>query len=221
MLVQFPKRHVRASTGSRDRCTERAASAVIISAVIPAWRATAVPRTVAHHSEGILSRRRHLETIEYVAPMSDTAASMEGHRSITALNEAGFDIESLLGQSGLYGKANVARDGETHALEDGDMQRLSKTETQEKYAFIARVKLARMSRFGDQKPICTILGIEQGSYKHYEVRTPLPHRFIPKFVAACGVTFEWLLAADGKAPVALPEALKPKRTLRKTRTKAA
>ncbi len=209
-IIKFPKRrHVRASASSR------AASAIIFSAVRPDLRATAVPRIEAHHSDGILSRRRHLETIEYVAPMSDTAASMEGHRSITALNEIGFDIESCLGQIGLDGKANVADDCDGAGVDNPAMvDRMS--ETEEKLAFIRRVKQARMARFATQKPICTILGIDQGVYKHYETRSPLPYRFIPKFIAATGVEYEWLLTGDGQGPVtvAIPAAPRRRRTPR-------
>ncbi len=74
------------------------------------------------------------------------------------------------------------------------------SETEEKLAFIGRVRLARMARFDTQRPICTILGIGQGTYKQYETRTPLPHRYIPKFVAATAVSFEWLLTGEGKGP---------------------
>ncbi len=223
-VVQFP-RHVRASTVSPERATERAASAVIISAVIPAWRTTAVPKTADHHSEGILSRRRHLETIERVAPMSDTAASMEGHRSITALNDAGFeaglDIESLLGQFGLDGKANVAHDARPAVGDNAGMAN-GMSATEDRQAFIRRVRLARMARYETQTPVCTILGISQGVYKHYEGRSALPYRFIPKFVAATGIDYEWLLTGVGKGPaVANPPLEHPKRAKRGARAKAA
>jgi hypothetical protein len=153
--------------------------------------------------------------------MSEIAASSVGQRSMTSLNDVGVTIESRLGQFGLFGKAIMARDSAPATADNFGMNSKAKSETQEKLAFIARVKLARMSRFADQKPICTILGIEQGTYKHYEARTPLPHRFIPKFVAATGVSFEWLLSGLGKAPVALEEAVKPARSARKRKRAAA
>jgi transcriptional regulator with XRE-family HTH domain len=74
------------------------------------------------------------------------------------------------------------------------------SETEEKLAFINRVKQARKQRFETQKPICTILEIDQGTYKQYETRTALPHRYIPKFCAATGVSIEWLLTGEGQGP---------------------
>lgn len=95
------------------------------------------------------------------------------------------------------------------------------TETEEKAAFIGRVRAAREARYPTQKPICVILGIEQGTYKQYETRTVLPHRFIPKFCAACGVSLEWLLTGEGDGPVAIPLPLKRKRVVAKARSRAA
>lgn len=75
------------------------------------------------------------------------------------------------------------------------------SETEEKLAFIRRTKAAREARFPEgQKPMLTILGVEQGTYKQYETRTPLPHRYIPKFCAATGVSLDWLLTGEGKGP---------------------
>ena len=84
----------------------------------------------------------------------------------------------------------------------GMAERMS--ETEERLAFIARTRAAREARFETQKPMITILGIDQGTYKQYEIRTPLPHRHIPKFCAACGVTMEWLLTGEGKGPAVMP-----------------
>ena len=57
-----------------------------------------------------------------------------------------------------------------------------------------------------------ILGIDQGRYKQYETRTPLPHEFIPAFCAATRITEEWLfnfpLARGNGTPKALPEPQK-------------
>lgn len=74
------------------------------------------------------------------------------------------------------------------------------SESEEKAAFINRVKQARMARFKTQGPMLTILEVDQGTYKQYESRTPLPHRLIPKFCAATGVSLEWLLTGEGKGP---------------------
>lgn len=149
--------------------------------------------------------------------MSETASGMDGHRLITSVNEAGFDIESLLGQSGLIGKAIVAHD-DGPVLSDNAGMVMAMSATEDKQAFIRRVRLARMARFETQTPICTILGIAQGVYKHYEGRSALPYRFIPKFVAATGIDYEWLLTGTGKAP-ALAEPV-PDRRARAPRRKA-
>jgi len=85
------------------------------------------------------------------------------------------------------------------------MPRMS--ETEEKLSFIRRVKLAREAAFDSQKPMLTILGLEQGTYKQYETRTPLPHRFIPKFCAATQVSIEWLLTGEGRGPPDYPKEI--------------
>lgn len=103
------------------------------------------------------------------------------------------------------------------------------SETEEKAAFIRRTRMAREARFPEgQKPMYKILGIDQGTYKQYETRTPLPHRFIPKFCWACGIDTEWLLAEEGRGPSvvglpARPETAPPakKRARKRRKAKAA
>lgn len=90
------------------------------------------------------------------------------------------------------------------------MDRMS--ETEERLSFIGRVRSARMARFDSQKPICVILELEQDTYKQYETRTPLPLRLIPKFIAACGVSYEWLLTGEGQGPNLIPMPTPKKRT---------
>lgn len=118
---------------------------------------------------------------------------------MTSLNDFGSNMESALGHYVLNFKANVSHDlgfGRVEAVAMTDRM----SETEEKLAFIARTRRARAARFDTQKPMLTILGIDQGTYKQYETRTPLPHRFIPKFCAATGVDIEWLLTGEGKGP---------------------
>lgn len=150
--------------------------------------------------------------------MSDIAASIDDHRSITALNDVGLGfasgMDSSLGHIGLFGKANTARDCGTDGRHNASMAK-RKADSEEKAEFIRRVKLARMARYPTQDPICTILGIEQGVYKHYESRSQLPHKHIPKFVAATGVTYEWLLAGQGKAPSLPAPPSEPKKRIRR------
>lgn len=64
--------------------------------------------------------------------------------------------------------------------------------------FIRRTKEAREQAHFSQEQISTILGIEQSTYKWYEIRTPLPHRFVPAFCAATRVTETWLFGGAPK-----------------------
>lgn len=223
MLIQFPKRHVRASAASAGGSTRaRAAQAVIIAADIPAWTARSVARIGAHHSAGILSRCHHFETVEAPAPMSDASASREGQSSMTERNEVGSAMmANYLGRIVLKGKAEMSRD-DSHLRGQNVLMADRMSETEEKLAFIRRTRLARLSRYPEQKPMLTILGIEQGTYKQYETRTPLPHRYIPKFIAATGVTYEWFLTGEGKGPAQVEYEPMPKgRKARAPRQRAA
>lgn len=58
--------------------------------------------------------------------------------------------------------------------------------------FIERTKAARERSGLTQIEIAGILQIDQGTYKQYETRTPLPHRYVPAFCAATRVTEKWL-----------------------------
>jgi transcriptional regulator with XRE-family HTH domain len=114
----------------------------------------------------------------------------------------------------------VSYDLNVDSIENADMDRMS--ETEERLSFIGRVRSARMARYPTQKPICVILGLDQGTYKQYEKRSPLPHRYIPKFCAACGVSLEWLLTGEGQGPAVEPLPAPRKRTVVKaTKRKAA
>jgi hypothetical protein len=95
------------------------------------------------------------------------------------------------------------------------------SESEEKAAFIGRVRAARMARFEKQKPMLTILGIDQGTYKQYETRTPLPWRLIPKFCAATGVEIEWLLTGEGKGPTTVPMPTRRERKERPQKRRVA
>lgn len=158
-----------------------------------------------------------------VAPIPDkssVSASSEGQRANSALGVSS-DMPDILGPIVLNVKADLSYDlepagGDTPVMAD----RMS--ESEEKAAFIGRVKEARMARFLTQKPICALLDLDQGTYKQYESRTPLPHRLIPKFVAATGVSYEWLLTGEGQGPIVL-EHIRPERKQRRrpVRSKAA
>jgi hypothetical protein len=136
------------------------------------------------------------------------------------LGEVNSLIPGLLGPFVLDVKANVSYDTGIDSLDNADMDRMS--ETEEKLSFIGRVRAARMARYPTQKPMLTILGVDQGTYKQYEKRTPLPHRYIPKFCAATGVSMEWLLTGEGQGPAVEPLPAPRKRAVVKaTKRKAA
>ena len=191
-ILEF--RHARISSGAL------AARSAKSSADKPTRLATGDFRMVFHHSEGIESRCHHLLTAEAEAPVSEAIASLEGHSSITERKDVSLKaMPEFLGQAVLKSKAKLSRDVMSY---DGDYSVMPDrmTEAEEKAFFIGRTKAARMARYHTQKPICIILGIDQGTYKQYETRTELPKRFIEKFCAATDVDIVWLLTGDGKGP---------------------
>jgi hypothetical protein len=144
-------------------------------------------------------------------------ASSEGHRSKTARGVS--NMAEALGPLVLNVKAKMSCDIGAKNHKDGSMDRMS--ETEETAAFISRVRSAREARFPDQKPMLVILDLDQGTYKQYETRTPLPRRYIPKFCAACGVTVEWLLTGEGEGPKVVPLPLPRKRKRKNPRRMVA
>jgi hypothetical protein len=121
-----------------------------------------------------------------------------------------------LGQKVLVFKSKVSHDNASqHGISTAMADKLS--ESEQKLAFINRVRTARMARFPTQRPMLTILDIEQGTYKWYESRTPLPHRYIPKFCAATGVSIEWLLTGEGPGPIAAESPVRKRGRPRKLR----
>ncbi len=58
--------------------------------------------------------------------------------------------------------------------------------------FVARTKLARKRSGLTQVEVAEILRIDQGTYKQYETRSPLPHRFVAAFCAATHTDAHWL-----------------------------
>lgn len=181
-----------------------AASASKVTPASP--RAAAMPTSGIQYSGPIRPRCAHLLTAEAemscpAALKSSDTASSEGHRSKTARGVS--NMGESLGPHVLNVKAILSYDMAALNREDAGMAgRISDTE--EKDAFIARVRAARVARFDKQKPMITILGLDQGTYKQYETRTPLPWRLIPKFCAATGVDIEWLLTGEGKGPNVIP-----------------
>lgn len=221
IVVRFPH-HARASASVRLSTGRRAcidASASSVTAANP--RPSAAETSGAHHSEGNLFRLCHFRTAYSEAPVSSASASSEGQSSHTARGVSSV-MARPLGRNVLNVKANVSYDFGSVARDNAQAMPDRMSETEEKLAFIRRVRLAREARYPTQRPMLTILGIDQGTYKQYETRTPLPHRFIPKFCAATAVTMEWLLTGEGKGPVAVehfptgePKPMPVRRTRRK------
>ena len=53
--------------------------------------------------------------------------------------------------------------------------------------FCRRTKAAReMAGFDDRDDFARRMGIEKDTYFRYETRTPLPHRYIPRFLELTG-----------------------------------
>lgn len=182
-------------------------------------RPSAAETSGAHHSDGSRFLLCHFRTANSEAPVSSASASSEGHSSHTARGVKSVIAQSL-GRDVLNVKANVSYDRAVPACDNLAMaDRMS--ETEEKLAFIGRVRAAREARFPTQKPMLVILGVEQGTYKQYESRTPLPLRLIPKFCAATGVEIEWLLTGEGIGPRVEALPLPRKRTQKRRRSIAA
>ena len=203
MLLLFPKRPRRHGRASRvsTRAGARAASAVIIEAVVPAWRATAVANTADHHSAGILSRCHHLLTAEALAPMSEAMASFEDQRSITARNEVGSNIESCLGQIVLECKDNSSHDCELPTIDTCDMAK-PKVATEFIEGFQARTAQARDATGRSQTKMANLLSTDQGTYKNWESRdgSVMPHEYIVLFCELCSVSIHWLFTNEGEGP---------------------
>lgn len=194
---------MRTSTGVR------AAHSVIIWAEIPAWAARSVANIGDHHSAGIESRCHHFETAEAPAPMSDAIASREGQSSITDRKEVGSDMGIVLRQSVLRCKANVSHDCGRPLGQNVPMDE-QLTATAYKADFLGRVKAAREARYDTQEAVGEVLGIKQSIYSKYEVRSFMPHRLVPRFCKACGVTTDWLFSGRGAGPAWKPVFPAPK-----------
>lgn len=78
-------------------------------------------------------------------------------------------------------------------------------------AFLGRTKFAREARDISQQEMAELLGIDQGTYKQYEARSPLPHWIVPRFCKITGIDPTWLYTDNGRAPLVIPKARKQKR----------
>lgn len=189
--------HALASAGSR------AAKAMKCSGFKPAARATRVFKIRAHQSGGIELRSSHLRVRSEEVSRSEASSLVDFQSLTTSRNsEKVCDMTAILGQPVLEFKGELSYDSQKCSVDNKSMERMS--EKEERAAFIRRVRVAREARFPKQKDIYELLGVDQGTWKQYESRTPLPHRLIPKFIKACQVSYEWLLTGEGRGP-AMPE----------------
>ncbi len=83
--------------------------------------------------------------------------------------------------------------------------------SQYRIAFCGRIKQAREQSGKTQAELGEILGIPQGRYKHYEVRSFLPHIFVRRFCLATDVSPDWLFAhrTDSNHPVRIRRRRRP------------
>lgn len=81
--------------------------------------------------------------------------------------------------------------------------------TRFKKEFLARTRTAREAVGMSQEAMAQALepGMKQDTYKQYEIRTPLPHRYIPTFCAITKVDIEWLFTERGKG-VKMPKPIR-------------
>lgn len=182
--------HSAASAGADDR----AASSAKSSAVSPASLAFPVRSNAAQKSAGMLSRCGHLRTADTVAPTSDAKASGESHKATTSRKLQ--TMEGNLGQLVLESKSELSQDPKKVLGHNVPMDKYAKRAAA--LALIARTREARSWTTLGQIKMAKALGIDQGKYKQYETRTPMPMIYHEKFCDICGCSLPWL--RDGVGP---------------------
>lgn len=164
----------------------------------------------------MLSRCHHLETATAVAAgladrRSAAMASLEDPQSsMTFLNEAIFDMRTLLGQFVPKHKANLSADprnlsGHTVPMADKDEEQV---ESQWREEFRQRIIAARGGR--TQAVMAELLGILTNTYGKYEApgrKSVMPVRLLPRFAKICGISLEELI--EGPKDSAARSASKP------------
>lgn len=169
------------ATSSRSRSAANSASK---SADTPAALDRSSLSSGSHHSDGIELRRRHLKMASVVVPISRAKDARVGHRSMISRNEQ--IIGRYLGQRVLKYKAKSSQDSPN--LLGHDVLMVRKPPRKEvRRGFIQRTREARIRCGYSQEQIAEILGMNQGTYKNYEINRPLPHELIPTFCEACEI----------------------------------
>jgi DNA-binding XRE family transcriptional regulator len=117
---------------------------------------------------------------------------------------------STLGQLVLKRNPILSHDPQILAGQNAGME-TKDSATRIKEQIIARTKEARESAGYTQEQVSTVLGIEQGRYKMYETRSPLPYHFIDPFCTLCRVSPTWLITGKGErsSPTIKPKSNRP------------
>lgn len=152
------------------------------SAVMPASRARGSPSKADHHSAGMESRWRHFNTVHSDVPSSAPMTRELGHRSITSVKHE-IDMPAMLGRAVLDCKPKSSRDMPVDSGQTVPM--LSRKEFRR--GFIQRTREARSSVGLSASEVARRLGIDQGTYKNYEINRPLPHEYVLPFCEICGI----------------------------------
>ncbi len=191
--------HVRASAVAGTwPSLGRACNAASTSSVTPLiFRPRAAATKPDQYSDGTLSRCAHLRTAETDAPISAAKTSCEGHRASKDRIESAM-LQSL-GHTVLSVKANMSHDYGP-GLEHLAFMPRDAAASAFKVGFIARTKEGRESLGLTQEQFASLLGMDQGKYKQYETRTPLPHQYVEKFCFATGADQNWLFTGKGRKP---------------------
>lgn len=103
-----------------------------------------------------------------------------------------------LGRAVLKSKAEMSHDQNSNLGQSVRMKKNAESGFQAN--FIGRVRAAHAQRFETTTAGATALGMDQGRYKQYLTRTPLPIEIIEQFCVICGVTVEWLVTGKGAGP---------------------
>lgn len=128
--------------------------------------------------------------------MASAISSGDAHRSITSrkvfiMGKSHKDNLSFLSMP------KVSHDSRHSLTQNTPMSDASGTDYKAK--FLQRTKEAREKANFTQEQIAKVLQITQDTYKQYEIRSLLPHRYIGAFCAATRVSETWLLTGQGSA----------------------
>lgn len=207
-LIQLHDARASSDSAAAGAIGERAANSVNKSADSPAESALLERNIGSHHSDGMVLRSDHLRTASRVCPISEAISSNEPQSATTSRK---FEtMENDLGHLVPKCKANLSHD---HNKKMGHNVLLMPNKRQPSTALLrgicARTKFAREALGVTQEQMATWLLTVQGTYKHWEKRTPIPRDREALFCHHAGVTRDWLVNNVGNPPLRAKQ--KPKR----------